>query len=180
MTDTARAGETEGCEMLPTRSAVLSDCGRYRYRLDRDTGRGMATAAGFMVNPSKADGTIDDQTIRKWSGFAERNGIGRFIIGNKFAYRATDVRELRHAADPIGPENDSHIERIMREADIHIVAWGPLAKLPPRLRGRWRKIVEIAEKVGCQLYCFGTALDGHPRHPLMLSYDTPLVKWRAP
>lgn len=166
-------------DLLINRAAVISPCGLYRYRLEREMGAGL-TAAGIMVNPSTADGLSDDATIRKWLGFAARHNIGRFIIGNKFAYRATDVKMLRTASDAIGPENDAHLEQIMRDADIHIVAWGPLAKLPPNLRSRWRDVTAIADRVGCKLMCFGTAQDGHPRHPLMLAYETPLVPWSTP
>jgi len=163
-------------DLLLNRAAVVSPCGKYRYRLEREIGSGK-TACGIMVNPSTADGLSDDATIRKWLGFAVRNDIGRFIIGNKFAYRSTDVKALRSVDDPCGPENDEYLEAMMREADLHIVAWGPLAKLPPNLRSRWLEIVTIADRVGCELLCLGTAKDGHPRHPLMLAYSTPLVPW---
>ncbi len=159
-------------------SAIISPCGQFRYRLERETGIASSlTVAGIMVNPSTADATVNDHTIRKWLGFSKVLGAAKFIIGNKFAYRAKDVAELRRAAYPIGAENDKHIEQILRDADLHIVAWGALAKLPPNLRGRWRAVKAIADKVGCPLYCWGTGKDGHPTHPLTLGYDTPLISW---
>lgn len=160
------------------RSAIISPCGTFRLRLDRDLECDGRVATLLGVNPSKADGEIDDATIRKGYGFATRNDIGRFIMGNKFAFRATDVRELKTARDPIGPLCDSYLEQMMREADIVIAAWGPLAKLPQHLRGRWKRVVEIARSVDKPLHCFGTSQDGQPRHILMLSYDTPLVLWQ--
>lgn len=166
-------------DLLLQRSAVISECGKYRYRLERDLGYGGRSIAFIMVNPSTADASVDDATIRKCIGFAERHGFGRLIVGNKFAWRATDVKELRAAPDAIGPENDAHLERIMRDADLIAVAWGPLSKLPDRLRSRWRKVASIAERAGRPLHCFGTAQDGHPRHPLMLAYDTKLAEWSA-
>ena len=84
------------------------------------------------------------------------------------------------AGDPVGTENDDHLERIMRDADIVVAAWGPLAKLPPHLRSRWREVVTIADRTGKRLHCFGTARDGQPRHTLMLAYDTPLLPWSIP
>lgn len=162
------------------RSAVISDCGTWRWSLFRDLEIPGKTAMLAGVNPSKADGKIDDATIRKDVGFSARLGIGRFIKVNKFAFRATDVRELRQASDPVGPENDFYIRDAMRKADIHIACWGPLSKLPPNLRNRWRRFVEIAQQEGVTLMCWGTAQDGQPRHPLMLAYDTPLVVWNPP
>lgn len=161
-------------------AAVISPCGLYRYRLERHGLSGAGAVAWIMVNPSTADAARDDATIRKVVGFTERLGGGWAIVGNKFAYRATDVRELRPAPDPRGPENDAHLERIMQEAPLVIAAWGPLAKLPAHLRRRWRTVCAIADRAGAKLMCFGTAQDGQPRHPLMLAYDTPLVEWRRP
>lgn len=164
-------------DLLLARSALLSDCGTFRWRLERETGIAGLVAAILGVNPSTADAEKDDATIRKDMGFAARLGWRRIIKGNKFACRATDVRELRKARDPIGPENDAHLERIMQDADLVVAAWGPLTKLPPHLRGRWKRVVEIARLVDKPLYCFGTCQDGQPRHTLMLAYDTPLVEW---
>lgn len=167
-------------DLLLGRSAVISACGRYRYRLERDVSDQGIVAAILGVNPSTADAKVDDQTIRKDMGFARRLGCRRIIKGNKFAFRATDVKALRTARDPIGPENDAYLGDIMQDADIVIVAWGSLSKLPKRLRSRWRTIVKIAGVFGKPLYCFGTAQDGQPRHTLMLSYDTPLIEWSQP
>lgn len=162
------------------RSAVISGDGIYRYRLDRDLGAAGQTAAFIMVNPSTADGSVDDATIRKLIGFSQRHDFGRFIVGNKFAFRATDVSELKVAADPVGPDNDYHLRQIMAAADIVIVAWGPLGKLAQKHRARWKDIWTIAAGCEKRLHCIGTAKDGHPRHPLMLAYDTPLALWSRP
>jgi hypothetical protein len=159
-------------------SAILSECGFYRYRLDRTVATAGKTAAIIMVNPSTADATTNDASIRRWIGFSGRFGIARFIVGNKFAYRATDVRQLAMAKDPIGPENNYYLEQIMSEADLHIVAWGRLSKLPVALRQRWLDVLNIADRVGCELFCLGTTLDGHPKHPVRLSYAAKLVRWR--
>lgn len=165
-------------DLLTKRSAVISDDGKYRYRLDRGLGRDGKTAAFIMVNPSTADAEVDDATIRKLIGFSQRLGFGRFIVGNKFAYRATDVSELKTAADPVGPANDLYLDQIMEAADIIVAAWGPLAKLPRNRRSRWGFIDQLALAHGKPLHCLGTAQDGHPRHPLMLAYDTPMSQWK--
>ncbi len=159
-------------------SAIFSECGTFRYRLERDLNQSGPIVAILGVNPSTADAETDDQTIRKDIGFGQRLGWSRIIKGNKFAFCAKDVNALRTAADPIGPENNGHLEQIMRDADIIVAAWGPLAKLPNHLRIRYRKILVIADRVGKPLMCFGTAQDGQPRHTLMLSYETKLAVWR--
>jgi len=133
-----------------------------------------------MVNPSTANDQMDDATIRKVIGFSNRLGAGWAIVGNKFAFRATDVRDLKAARDPIGPDNDAHLAEIIACAPTVIAAWGPLAKLPKPLRRRWIKVAGLCRQIGRPLMCLGVANDGQPRHPLMLSYDTPITEWRVP
>lgn len=163
------------------RSAVISDCGVYRYRLDRDletlTGK---HATVVMVNPSTADGETDDATIRKLIGFAGVNDWRRITVVNKFAYRATDIKALRTAHDPEGPYNYDYLRRAIVQSDLTVVAWGPLAKLPQNLRHYWRQVWGIARDTNRTLHCLGVAQDGHPKHPLMLPYVSPLIEWRAP
>lgn len=165
-----------------SRAATLSDCGKYRYELERGLGAGK-TCGVVMVNPSTADATKDDATIRKLIGFAQRNGWGKILVCNKFAYRATDVGELRCGVkDPVGPDNDEAIQDVMIVADVILVAWGPLSKLPEALRDRWKQIVRMSDKIrpGHPLMCLGTAKDGHPRHPLMVPYAQAPVEWHPP
>lgn len=161
-------------------SAVISECGRYRYRLERHNIGGAGAIAWIMVNPSTADATKDDPTIRRVIGFSQRESAGWFIVGNKFAYRATDIKALRSAPSPIGPDNNDHLRAIISEAPVVVAAWGPLTKLPPQLRHRWQVVERISQELGVQLMCLGTAQDGHPRHPLMVRADQPLIPWKAP
>lgn len=160
--------------------ATLSPCGVYRLRLEREIGGDGPIGMFYWVNPSTADADTDDASSRKGIGFAKRLGWSRYHLVNLFAYRAKDIRDLRMARDPVGPENDAYIEQAMREADVHVVGWGSQAKLPEALRGRWKDVVRIADRVGCKLHCIGTCDDGHPRHPLMTGYDTPMTEWVVP
>lgn len=82
---------------------------------------------------------------------------------------------MRTADDPGGPENDAYIAQAIHGADIHIVAWGPLSKLPKSLRGRWREVVDVLSVAGAKPVCAWTAQDGQPRHPLMVATIQPLL-----
>lgn len=164
--------------------AILSDDGRHRYVLERLVeGPDPSCALGvFGVNPSTADATLEDPTTRRIAGFARLLGFGRYLLGNKFALRSTNVHALAvvSEADAIGPENDEHIRQIMKVSHTILFAWGPLAKLPQRLRKRWQDLVRMADEAGKVPMCLGVAQDGHPRHPLMLPYSAPLVPWPVP
>jgi hypothetical protein len=161
-------------------SAIISDCGKYRYRLERQ-GSGRGSTAIIMVNPSTADATENDPTIRKLMGFGERNQWGRIIVGNLFAYRTTRVHELKRVADPVGPLNDHRLNIIFQDADRVVFAWGPLNKQPPYHCGRWRSVTRMAMSLGHQPLSIGPAAKwGHPKHPLMLAYASPILPWVAP
>lgn len=156
-------------------SAVISDCGLYRYRLDRHVGAGRLVIAYLGVNGSTADGETDDHTVRKWTGFSRRIGAFRYIVGNAFGYRAKDVRALAEAADPVGPMNDEYLVEIISEADLIVPCWGRIGKAPKRLQGRFDAVLSMARASGKPIKCFGLTRCGSPVHPLTLSYDTPLV-----
>lgn len=169
-------------DLFSANSAIISPCGLYRYRLERD-GPGVGQTAVIMVNPSTADAEQDDATIRKLRGFGRRYQWGRILVGNLFAYRATDVRELGWIADadPIGPDNDRLLAMAALEADRVIFAWGPVSKVPRRLRDRWRVVDRLFRDKGHVPMSIGVpALCGHPKHPLMLPYSLTLQPWSAP
>lgn len=161
-------------------SATISACGRYRYRLERhvdaDNARGPVFAF-FGVNPSTADETNDDATVRKWIGFMNRWGGSRFIVGNVFAFRATDVRALRLAADPVGSVNRWHLEMIADDADVLVPCWGDRAKVPRELHAQIDQTLALLRATGKPVKHFGLTKGGDPKHPLMLGYDTPLVPY---
>src|SRR4051812_24929917 len=52
-------------------NAVISACGRYRCLLTRQVGPSQRTAAFIMLNPSTADASNDDPTIRRCIGFLQ-------------------------------------------------------------------------------------------------------------
>ena len=130
--------------------------------------------AFFGINPSTADDSLDDPTVRKWKGFVGRWGGSEFIVGNCFAARSTDVKGLALMDDPIGPRNDAFINAICEAADIIVPCWGSRSKIPERLRDRVDKVAQMVLSYGKPVKCFGKTSSGDPKHPLMLGYDTPL------
>lgn len=165
---------------VPGSHAIISPDGVYRYRLDRAVGDGQSEPlvfGYFGVNGSTATAEHNDQTVKKWIGFTERNGGSRFVVGNAFAYRARDVAALAEAADPIGPENDMHLYDIMTEVDILVPCWGARGKLPPRLRPRLDLMRNLIFTFKKPILIFGLTASGDPAHPQMLGYETVLREW---
>ncbi|MFM7350008.1 MAG: DUF1643 domain-containing protein [Erythrobacter sp.] len=178
----ARARVVDAGRRWPARHpgpAVYSPCGSYRYRLERIIAPGPVLGI-VMTNPSRASAAMDDPTIAAVQRLCARFGFGRAIIGNLFAWATPDIAELARVADPVGPDDDRHLESLAREADMLVVAWGAAAKLPRTHPGRWREVADILEGAGKPLHCLTHLKGGHPRHPQILIHETPLPRWRRP
>jgi len=157
-------------------SAVLSVCRTYRYKLARNADIfGSKVFAYFCVNPSTADEMIDDQTVKKWLGFTKINDGKEFIVGNLFAYRATDVTELANVDDPVGLDNDKYLAEIIKEADVLVPCWGSREKLPNSLHYRMEEVMDLLTNSRKTVMTFGLTASSDPKHPLMLPYSTVLV-----
>lgn len=151
--------------------ATFSRDRRYRYRLWRIWDRSLGIVAFVMLNPSTADATRDDPTIRRCVAFARRWGYGGVEVVNLFGLRATEPRDLCRARDAVGPANDRYLRRVGRRASLVVIAWG----VNGAIRGRTvRRLIGLA---GAR--CLGTTRSGEPRHPLYVRSDTRLVAARA-
>lgn len=164
-------------QTAPTSTAEISPCGLYRYRLTRTWDAAAPAVVFVMLNPSTADASEDDPTIRRCLGFARRERAGGLVVANLFAFRATDPKALEDAADPIGPDNARWIETCVRETSGPIVAaWG--ASVPKRLDLLVHMRV-VALLPLDRLRCLGRTASGAPRHPLYLPASAALERWPA-
>ena len=104
------------------RRAVFSRCKTYRYSLERlwETETPVKRVVFIGLNPSTADHRVDDPTIRRCMGFAERWGYNALRVVNLFAYRTPYPEELKKAQDPVGPYNAKHLGAAIRLSLIHI------------------------------------------------------------
>lgn len=131
-----------------------------------------------MVNPSTADGTTNDPTIRRCISFARRLKADGLLVTNVYAKRATNPRDLIDYPDPIGPSNDAWISAASLKAEMTIVAWGNSVT---RVDGYKDRLIKVLQCCGyprfSPLYCFGWTAMGQPRHPLMLSNKVKLIKF---
>jgi hypothetical protein len=143
--------------------AILSPCGLYRYRLSRDWGRGEKLAF-IMLNPSTADATQDDPTIRRCVRFAHDAGYSGIVVGNLFAYRATNPTELKCVGDPVGPDNDLALNEIVGSASTIVCAWGSAGSLYFRGDAVLRMICDAGQVP----HCLRMSANGQPAHPLYL------------
>lgn len=157
--------------------ALISDDGLYRYNLWRRWGDGLLL--GFcMLNPSIADGTQDDQTVRRCCYYAKREGFSGIYVINLFAYRATDQTHLWGARSGVGPDNNIHIAAAIHNDRIgqFVAAWGAL---PEAARYRQHAVRTMFSDGGRPLLCLGRTKAGWPRHPSRLGNTVALEPFDA-
>lgn len=149
--------------------ALFSPCGQYRYGLERVWSAGPALLY-IMLNPSTADETRNDPTIERCQRRAVALGFGAMRIANLFAFRATRPRDLRRADNPVGPDNDALVLHWHREAGMTLAGWGTHGAHKGRGAG-------MAAQLEGAVHTLGLTRDGHPRHPLYVSYAQEPCPW---
>ena len=153
--------------------AVYSDCEHYRYALTRVWDEAAKRITFVMLNPSTATEVQNDPTVERCERRARTLGYGAFRVTNIFAWRATDPKDMRAAADPIGPANDAAITEAAQWAGAAICAWGTHgAHLD-----RGPEVAEILKQTGVSLYHLGLSQAGHPKHPLYIGYKVQPMLW---
>ena len=156
-------------------TAVLSEDFRYRYSLSRGWDANKSGLLVVMLNPSTADASVDDPTIRRVVGFAKANGYGEVCVMNLYALRATNPAELKQE-DAVGSENDARLSAVLRwNRDLCkpvLAAWGAT---------KWAKVrsPEVAAMApGLKWQCLGVTKAGSPRHPLYVPASQAFVSFQ--
>ncbi len=139
---------------------------QFRYTLWREVNNlfGSGYVMFIGLNPSIADETKDDPTIRRCIGFAKSWGYSALCMTNLFAFRATDPESMKKQANPVGVDNNYWLKECAKEAGIIIAAWGNHGKYI----GRDKQITQMFQN----LYCLGITNIGAPKHPLYLAKDS--------
>ena len=150
--------------------AVFSPDRIYRYVLYRVWDEAKPRVMFIGLNPSTADESVDDPTIRRCKRFADDWGYGGLIMTNLFALRATAPKVMLSHITPIGPKNDYWLETLARDAGIIIAAWGTNGSH----QGRDKMVLRFMP----QTRHLGLTKAGMPRHPLYLKADTKPQIWR--
>lgn len=166
-------------------SAVFSDDGRFRWRLDRWWANGLRVLI-CGCNPSKAGATENDPTIIHTIKLIRTLGYPGFTMVNWSPYIATnpqDLREWREQSSEsvqVEPKNVGYVGRLANSSAASVVAWGNLVPLIPST-----DFMLYALSCGGRvpLMCFGTTKGGAPKHPMArgkhrIDPGTELEVWR--
>ena len=151
--------------------AHFSRCRSFRYALWREWDVDGPKVLMIGLNPSTADASRNDPTIRRCIGFARQWGFGGVWVLNLFAYRATYPADLRAAPDPVGPRNDEWIRRVARKVDRAVAVWGNDG-------GFMQRSTRVRAMLGDRLEVIRLNAGGEPAHPLYLPAHLCPVAWR--
>lgn len=156
--------------------AVYSDCMAYRYTLTRVWQAHLPRVAFVMLNPSTATEVQNDPTVERCERRARALGFGGFGVANIFAFRATDPKVMRAAADPVGPGNDAAIVDLAHWAGRVVCAWGAHGVH----LDRGPAVEALLRATGLPLLHLGLTQAGAPKHPLYIGYDRQPEPWANP
>lgn len=146
--------------------AIFSPDRVYRYVLWREWLIGAGIVMFIGLNPSTADETHDDPTVRRCIDYAKRWGYRALYMTNLFAFRSTFPRVMMGYPQPVGFENDRWLVACARESETVVAAWGKDGVFS----GRDSEVMKLLDG----LQCFGTNANGTPKHPLYLPKILPL------
>lgn len=154
----------------------FSPCRNYRYSLWRrwnDDNLAPFTGSRMLqylmvigLNPSTADETKNDPTIRRCIDFAARWGYGSLCMTNLFAWRDTRPQAMKAQLLPVGMDNDFWLSSIANGAGMILAAWGKHGSHG----GRDKDVMQILK--WREVHCLKTNLDGTPMHPLYVDSET--------
>ena len=114
------------------KSAIISDCNKYRYELHREWDKDKKKVLFIMLNQSTACGVTNDLTTIRCINFAKKWGYGGIMIGNIYPFRAKRPKDLKkwlnegsdHAFWKSGDDNRNHVGDMAQQADMIVCAWG--------------------------------------------------------
>lgn len=117
-----------------------------------------------MLNPSVADESTDDHTLRRITAFSRSWGFDALAVANLYSLASTSPALLSRHPSPVGAQTDATIARLARRSTAVVAAWGA-----DRAVGRRRP---AAAGLLPSALCLGLTADGSPRHPLYVPSST--------
>ena len=148
------------------RKAKFSIDKKHRYELSRHWDLSKSDILFIMLNPSIANEDIDDPTIKRLISFTREFKHGGFFVANLFTY-ITPYSKTLDTSIGLTKLNLKTIKNLVNKVDKVIYAWGNSIKEPQELKN----LVKNPK-------CFGKNLNGTPKHPLYLSSNSKLIKFR--
>jgi hypothetical protein len=142
--------------------AIFSECRKYRYALWRIWDENKPLVMFIGLNPSTANETGDDPTIRRVKSMAKSWGYGGVYMMNLFAYVSTDPAKLL-LPEALDKVNEYHLLATSQKCRKIIFAWGNFKEAEQQ----GRKIADVFPNA----YALHINKNGSPKHPLYCRAD---------
>ena len=123
------------------------------------------------LNPSDANELKDDPTITRGFTRAYKEGFGGFLMANLYAFVSTDPKALLKNKNTIGELTDYYNAEMVKLSERQLCGWGSF----PPVAERCKAVLAMLPNP----YCLVVNKDGQPKHPLYVSYETPMVKYEV-
>lgn len=157
-------------ELFENNGANFNDSNTHRLSLWRIWDKTKPLIMFIGLNPSTANATSDDPTIRRVKRFAKDWGYGGVYMMNLFSFISAYPEELRKNEKYLNQfQNFCEIESWALRCDKIVFAWGNFEEA--KNAGK-----EMAFKFP-EAYCLGKNKNGTPKHPLYIKVNTPLIKF---
>jgi hypothetical protein len=150
--------------------AQFSPCRNYRYALWRIWDKDKPKAMFVGLNPSTANETKPDNTIKRVVKIARNWGCGGIYMVNLFSIISADPKILKTCPDP-QMENDGWLVEISKKCERVVFAWGAFKEA----KGRCNQVIAMFPNA----YALEILKDGSPKHPLYCKGDTVPVPYRT-
>ena len=150
--------------------AVFADDRTHRLYLWRRWNKQGPWLMFIGLNPSTADERLNDPTVRRCIGFAEKWGYGGIFMCNVFTLVSTDPKKL-NVETPIAMGAGLAMREIRSRCRGAVAGWGNLIT---QVRQGEERVERIKRELS-PLQCLGLTKLGHPKHPLYLPYSVELT-----
>lgn len=154
--------------LYETSGAKFSECGKHRYGLWRHWEDAKPCIMFIGLNPSTANATMDDPTIRRVKAFSQSWGFGGVYMANLFSLVSPNPNDLLTCEDPI-KENDKFLDAFASNCSEILFAWGAFKMA----KARAQQVIEMFPGA----ICLGKNNDGSPKHPLYIPAKTRPLKF---
>lgn len=155
---------------------ITTNEGLYRIRLERSWGTHQRTAVCIGLNPSTADHTRDDPTIKAMYQHCDAWDRERLIMINLFTLVATDPPDMKkHPTPEVNGSLEVWQELFAKPEPglLVVAAWGAhgIHQDQDRQAMKWLR------HWGIKPMCLVINADGTPKHPLYVTRGTPLKEY---
>lgn len=149
--------------------AKFSECRKYRYALWRIWDEAKPLVMFIGLNPSTANESDNDPTIKSVCRIAKSNGYGGVYMMNCFPFISTNPNDLCKLDRLL--ENETWLKGISEKCQDVIFAWGNF---------------DVVKKLGTDKYIaglfpnakvLGINKSGSPKHPLYCKSNTQFIKF---